>query len=197
MNVSVSGPDSVYMDGICTNCANGLSVAALLFPSTILSGHFEIGGTAGPDQQNKPGCQLVKPGGNFTLGPNAVPLFQPQMAAALTGAFGSLNSQGITPMINSGFRSPFDQLRMQNGASGPNPAAAVSWHQAGMAVDINGTSSSYFPTIINAMTTQGLTWGGTFTTHPDPPHFQLANPGTRPSTAMVNACAAAAAGVKQ
>ena len=138
-------------------------------------------------------CQLVSPGGSYNVGPNAVALFQPQMANDLTSAFNYLNSQGITPTINSGYRSPADQLRMRNGASGPNPAAVVSWHQVGMAVDINGTTSSYFPTIINAMQAQGLTWGGNFT-HPDPPHFQLAPPGTRPSAAMVSACAAAAGG---
>jgi RHS repeat-associated protein len=142
---------------------------------------------------NNATCQLSAPGGNYNLGPNAVALFQPQMSAALTNAFNFLNSQGITPTINSGFRSPADQIRMQNGGSGPNPAATVSWHQAGMAVDINGTSSSFFPTIISAMQAQGLTWGGTFT-HRDPPHFQLPRPGTSPSAATVKACAAAAGG---
>lgn len=96
-------------------------------------------------------CQLAAPGGNYNVGPNAVALFQPQMANALRNAFNFLNSQGIAPLINSGYRSPADQMRMRNGASGPNPAAIVSWYQAGMAVDINGTTSSYFPTIINAM----------------------------------------------
>jgi len=137
-------------------------------------------------------CQLVAPGGNFS-DPNASALFQPQMAGALTNAINSLNSHGIVPMINSGYRSPADQMRMRNGASGPNPAAVVSWHEVGMAVDINGTASANFPTIISAMQAQGLTWGGTFM-HPDPPHFQLPGAGTRPNGAMVQACAAAAGG---
>ncbi len=135
-------------------------------------------------------CQLSAPGGNYNLGSNAVALFQPQMSAALTNAFNFLNSP---PTINSGFRSPADQARMQNGGSGPNPAATVFWHQAGMAVDINGTANSIFPTIISAMQAQGLTWGGTFT-HRDPPHFQLPRPGTSPSAATVKACAAPAGG---
>jgi D-alanyl-D-alanine dipeptidase len=134
-------------------------------------------------------CQLVAPGGNYNVGPNAVALFQPQMASGLTHAFSYLNSQGITPTINSGYRSQADQIRMRNGASGPNPAPVVSWHQVGMAVDINGTSSSSFPTIIGAMGAQGLTWGGTFSRR-DPLHFQLAPAGTKPSAAMVTACAA-------
>jgi RHS repeat-associated protein len=138
-------------------------------------------------------CQLDAPGGNYNVGQNAVALFQPEMASALTGAFNFLNSHGITPLINSGYRSPADQMRMRNGASGPNPAAIVSWHQAGMAVDINGTTSSSFPTIISAMQAQGLTWGGTFS-HRDPPHFQLPRAGTSPTAAMVNACAATAGG---
>lgn len=136
------------------------------------------------------GCQLVAAGGNYTINPPAVALFQPPMASALTSAFHSLNSQGITPAINSGFRSAADQARMRNGGSGPNPAAVVSWHQAGMAVDINGTTSSYFPAIISAMQAQGLTWGGTFHT-PDRPHFQLPHAGTSPSAATVSACGAA------
>lgn len=136
---------------------------------------------------NNAPCQLVAPGGNYNVGANASALFQPPMANALTKAFNFLNSQGITPTINSGYRSPADQARMQNGGSGPNPAARVSWHQVGMAVDINGTSSSFFPTIISAMQAQGLTWGGTFT-HRDPPHFQLPRAGTSPTAGMVSAC---------
>ena len=120
---------------------------------------------------------------------NAVALLQPQMASALTNAFNDLNSLGITPTINSGYRSPADQMRMRYGASGPNRAAVVSWHQAGMAVDINGTSSSYFPTIVGAMSAQGLTWCGTFP-HRDPPHFRMPPAGTKPTAAMVSACAA-------
>ncbi|MGH9474008.1 MAG: M15 family metallopeptidase [Terriglobales bacterium] len=115
------------------------------------------------------------------------------LGAALTNAFKLLNSQQIRPVIDSGYRSPADQTRMRNGASGPNPAAVVSWHEAGMAVDIDGTASSYFPTIVRAMEAQGLTWGGTFAPR-DPPHFQLAHAGTQPSAAMVASCAAAAGG---
>ncbi|MGH9525803.1 MAG: RHS repeat-associated core domain-containing protein [Terriglobales bacterium] len=140
-----------------------------------------------------PACQLAAPGGSYDVGPNAVALFQPPMAAALTNAFKLLNSQQIRPVIDSGYRSPADQTRMRNGASGPNPAAVVSWHEAGMAVDIDGTASSYFPTIVRAMEAQGLTWGGTFAPR-DPPHFQLAHAGTQPSAAMVASCAAAAGG---
>lgn len=132
------------------------------------------------------GCILQAPSGSYTLGSNAVALFQPPMTNALNAAFGNLNSQGVVPMITSGFRTAADQQRMLHGASGPNPAAAVSWHQAGMAVDFN-TMGGNFAAIKAAMTAQGLTWGGTFR-RPDPVHFQLPAAGTRPTAAMVSAC---------
>jgi hypothetical protein len=141
-----------------------------------------------PSAASSATCAVGVPRGNFRLGLNAVPLFQPEMAVALAKALNSLNLGGITPTINSGLRSAADQLRMRKGASGPNPAAIVSWHQAGMAVDIDGTTSNYFPTIMNAMHAQGFTWGGTFI-HRDPPHFQLPAGGTSPSASMVSACA--------
>src|SRR2546430_13968282 len=102
------------------------------------------------------------------------------IANALTNALTYLNTLGIVPQINSGYRTPAEQLRMRRGASGPNPAAVVSWHQAGMAVDINGTRTTNFGIIIGVMQSYGLTWGGTFN-HPDRPHFQMAPAGTSPS----------------
>ncbi len=133
-----------------------------------------------------PACALEAPSGKYTTGPNAVALFQPSMSGALTAAFSSLNGQGVVPMITSGFRSAADQMRMRQGASGPNPAAVVSWHQVGLAVDFN-TMGGNFPAIKAAMTAQGLTWGGTFR-RPDPVHFQQAAAGTSPSPATVKAC---------
>ena len=88
-----------------------------------------------------------------------------------------------------------DNERLQNsrrsatnapGGSGPNPAAVVSWHQVGQAVDFN-TMRGNFDSIQNEMTNQGLTWGGNFRT-PDPVHFQLPAAGQRPTSAMVDAC---------
>ena len=84
-------------------------------------------------------------------------------------------------------------MRMQAGGSGPNPAATVSWHQAGEAVDFNGTRSSNFGIVVVDMEAHGFTWGGTFNRR-DPPHFQMAPKGTRPSAAMMSACSAAAGG---
>jgi len=130
-------------------------------------------------------CQLQQPSGNYTLETkNVIPLFQPDMKNALDAAFRDLNKAGIIPMITSGFRTAADQNRMRAGASGPNPAAIISPHQVGRAVDINSQTPS-FSTIRNALTGQGLTWGGTFKTK-DPVHFQLAP--AVPGPAELSAC---------
>jgi RHS repeat-associated protein len=188
-NIRVVGPDSVLVDGGCLGCGMGSSLIGLLdigIGNPGLWGQvLDTSMNLGPPPTN--GCTLLAPGGNYSIGPRAVPLFQPDMANALTNAFKDLNSKEIVPTIDSGYRNPADQLRMRNGASGPNPAAAVSWHEAGMAVDINGTASSYFPIIVGAMQRQGLIWGGTFI-HRDLPHFQLPPAGTSPSAVMVTAC---------
>lgn len=107
-------------------------------------------------------------------GPNAPevhPVFSPETAEHLNAAFKELNKDGITPQINSAFRTNSDQAYMQSGGSGTNPAAKVSWHQAGAAVDINGTRSPQFKTIISVMKKNGFVWGGDFKSHKDPPHF--------------------------
>ena len=133
------------------------------------------------------GCMLNAPAGNYTVGPNAVDAFQPGMQSQLTGAIQDLNSQGITPMITSGFRTGADQQRMRNGGSGGNPAAkGYSHHQEGTAVDVN-TKDGNFGATKNAMTAQGLTWGGNFRA-PDRPHFQQAAAGTPASAATVQNC---------
>ena len=107
-------------------------------------------------------------------GPNAPevhPVFSPETATHLNAAFSELNKDGITPQINSAFRTSSDQAYMQSGGSGTNPAAKVSWHEAGAAVDINGTHSSQFKTITSVMKKNGFVWGGDFKSKKDPPHF--------------------------
>jgi len=141
------------------------------------------GGLATPANNPAP-CTLQRPLGNYAVGPNAVALFQPPMAASISSALTNLNNQGIVPMITSGFRTAAGQSALQNS---PYGAAQVSWHQVGMAVDINSNTPN-FAAIAAAMTGSGLTWGGTFT-HPDPVHFQGAAGGTTPSAAQVTACA--------
>jgi len=131
-------------------------------------------------------CPLWVPSGDYTLGSNANPWFTSDMSAVLSTAFLNLNQQGISPMITSGFRTAADQLRMRQGAAGPNPAAVISWHQVGQAVDFN-TMGGNFDSIQNEMINQGLTWGGNFRT-PDPVHFQLPAAGQRPTSTMLDAC---------
>lgn len=103
--------------------------------------------------------------------PEVHPVFSPETATHLNAAFSELNKDGITPQINSAFRTSSDQAYMQSGGSGTNPAAKVSWHEAGAAVDINGTHSSQFKTITSVMKKNGFVWGGDFKSKKDPPHF--------------------------
>lgn len=133
-------------------------------------------------------CPLVRPTGNFTVGPNADPRFAPEFASVLSSAFNDLNKRGITPYITSGIRTSADQARMRGGASGSNPAASVSNNQLGLSIDLN-TRTPDFPTIRAVLTGAGLTWGGTFRSK-DPPHFQLPPAGTRADRAQAAICEA-------
>ncbi len=133
-------------------------------------------------------CPLVAPSGNYTIQPDSpTPIhavFAPDMAKALSAAFRTLNVRSITPMITDGFRTQAEQLdRYQNATYGAVP---MGLHQIGLAVDINSNDRN-FPAIKAAITAQGLTWGGTFS-HPDPVHFQLGPPGTKPSPEQLAAC---------
>jgi len=111
-------------------------------------------------------------------GPNAPevhPVFSPETAAHLNAAFSELNKDGIVPQIDSAFRTPSDQAYMQSGGSGSNPAAKTSWHEAGAAVDIGGTRTPQYKTIISVMKKNGFVWGGDFHSKKDPPHFDGRN----------------------
>jgi len=109
-----------------------------------------------------------------TPGPNTPEVhavFSPATASRLDAAFAELNKLGIVPQVNSAFRTPEEQAFMQCGGSGSNPAAKVSWHEAGAAVDINGTTSPQFRTIKTVMKKHRFKWGGEFHSKKDPPHF--------------------------
>ena len=103
------------------------------------------------------------------FGPNVKPYFSTELADILTTAITQLNKDGIVPYITSAFRDSSDQKRMQQGASGSNPAAKTSLHQAGYAVDVN-TRTSDFKEIKALLMKNGLSWGGYFR-RVDPPHF--------------------------
>jgi RHS repeat-associated protein len=141
------------------------------------------GGTEGgtgdlePEQQKKDPCAnqlltFLSSNAHFEHGMSSRNVFAPEFASAFTKALTQLNAMGITPTINSDYRTSADQVRQQQGGSGTNPAAQLSLHQAGYAVDINGTQSREFKTIKEVMINNGFTWGGTFKTK-DPPHFEM------------------------
>ena len=67
------------------------------------------------------------------------------------------------------FRTGSDQAAMRAGVSGSNPAAKMSPHEAGLAVDFNGTSQKSFKTIVAIMKRNGFVWGGDFKPKQDLP----------------------------
>jgi hypothetical protein len=101
-------------------------------------------------------------------------MFAPDAAAALDGALARMNAAGITPQINSGFRTLADQTTLDSGGR-PKASPGQSWHEVGEAIDFQltrGTAAAN--TIIEIMETAGFTWGGSFTVpKPDDVHFQL------------------------
>ena len=141
--------------------------------------------TAKQPQQIKTNCNLITPSQassqviHYRVASNAVGYFQPSFAAKLARGIGTLNAQRIIPTITSGFRTPADQLLMRMGGSGSNPAAVVSWHQQGLAADFGlNANAGANAQVQSAMTQQGLTWGGKWST-PDPVHYQQPPSGTR------------------
>ena len=147
-----------------------------------------------PPPNNTP-CPLVGPIGQYTTATGVIPLFDPATAQALSQALSDLNSQGIVPVMTSGYRSPGKQAAL---AATNSPAvvtpAQVSWHNAGSAVDFGPNSNAgNFGAIQASMAQAGFVWGGSFST-PDTNHFQSQPAGTSPTDAMVQACAAVAGG---
>jgi RHS repeat-associated protein len=134
----------------------------------------------------------LDPTARVTFGPRARDLFSPSFAASFNSAVKDLNALGIVPHIPSAYRTTADQVRMVSGGSGPRPAAAVglSRHQSGNAVDISGSRSRMFGTIVRVMEAHGFTWGGHWK-HRDPPHFELNPFGPRGSQAFRQAARAA------
>jgi RHS repeat-associated protein len=130
-------------------------------------------------QCNPPVLKTLDSDAQFNIGNNARILFAPDVADAMSAAFRELNRANITPTINSGYRTVEDQQRARNqqrrrGRRGNPVAQGTSLHQAGYAVDINGTEDPDFQNIITTMEAHGFTWGGNFVRpRPDPPHFQI------------------------
>jgi len=121
-----------------------------------------------------PQCPLVGILGSYTLGPGTVYAeFAPTMAYDVDEALATLNSEGITPQINSGYRSSAAQGNIPKNNPFPVAKAGQSWHNVGEAIDIQlNPATQTGQEIIAAMEGAGLTWGGTFSS-PDIVHFQL------------------------
>jgi len=117
---------------------------------------------------------LLKPASdaNYRTQFNAKMEFTPPVADALSSAIRAMNGVGIVPTFNDGYRTASDQAQRVAGGSGPLPAAAVGWspHQAGQAVDINGTWLRQFSTIQTIMGAFGFSQ---LPNREDPPHFQM------------------------
>lgn len=139
-------------------------------------------------------CTLVAPSGEYALSKadNPDARFDPKTAEMLSAALTNLNSQGIVPVITSGYRPPSVQAAQFTNPNALTPAR-VSWHEAGQAIDFGPNNNRQnMPAIVEAMTQAGFVWGGTFVSPgPDPRHFQSQPAGTRPSAALVAACLAA------
>jgi len=136
-------------------------------------------------------CTLVRPGGSYRA-PNAIDLFQPRMAQALTSAITALNRQGITPTMTDGYRSQAMQEARRRHPTSARAAAGVSGHQVGLSVDWGpGSNDPNFDAVSRAMTASGLANGAHFRNNPDAFHFML--PGTirNQTPALADACAAA------
>jgi RHS repeat-associated protein len=126
-------------------------------------------------------CPLYPIIGNFTWSSNTPPsrqnaIFQEQMAVDLDNALQILNAQGITPVIDSGFRTV--SQNKQNKGSSP-----TSLHLIGEAVDID-TNQPNFATIAQVLEQVGLFQGPGNEDH----HFQLQPWGTQASLPQIKAC---------
>ncbi len=150
-----------------------VAVVALIGSAWDLINWKQLTGFRGGSSSNvcsiNPALQAPSTSVDYTTN-NATMEFTPEVVEALDDAISAMNSLGITPAFNSGYRDAAAQAQMVAGGAGPRPAAAVgsSPHQAGQAVDINGTATSQFSTISTIMQVFGFS-----TVANDPPHFQM------------------------
>jgi RHS repeat-associated protein len=138
-------------------------------------------GLASCDCSSTPLLVHLDPDAGYNVGPGTEgetivhPYFAPRVARLLSQAIRWLNLFGVTPTINSGYRTAADQQFMRNGGSGKQPAAKQSRHQLGYAVDLNGTANPLFSLIILVMQDEGFHWSG-LDVNQDNPHFEITPP---------------------
>ena len=147
------------------------------------------------DGDSGPECPLVGITGSYTLVPSwpVYAEFAPDMSADVDQAIATLNSESIVPQINSGYRGTKSQGNIPKNNPYPHAKPGKSWHNVGLAIDIQltvGTNTAN--AIIAAFESAGLTWGGTFT-KADNVHFQL--PGAKSTNGIITSGAPSAAQV--
>jgi RHS repeat-associated protein len=110
--------------------------------------------------------------------PPVRPYFAPKVAQRISQAIRGLNRLGITPQINSGYRTAADQQWIRVNHRGKTPVAKrTSLHQLGDAADLNGTDTEDFDWIIGFMSLEEFDWGGLWEGDlRDDPHFQFTPP---------------------
>jgi len=132
----------------------------------------------------------------------------PTLAAKVHAAFAALAAQGTYFCVAQGLRTYaeqdalYAQGRTTRGHIVTNARGGYSNHNFGCAVDcypylsgpggaINWAANSpQFRAMVSALETQGLVWGGSWTSLPDAPHFQLASVPVTPQDADRQAFAA-------
>ncbi|MDQ3878599.1 MAG: M15 family metallopeptidase, partial [Actinomycetota bacterium] len=99
-------------------------------------------------------------------------LMVPQLAAALSEIARDGLTSAVDPQDYGGCYVPRFVDR--------NPALPLSMHAFGLAIDLNvsenqlGTEGHMDPRVVQIFEKWGFRWGGTFSTRPDPMHFELA-----------------------
>ena len=84
--------------------------------------------------------------------------FAPLMAADVDQAIAILNSEGIVPQINNGYRGTSSQGNIPTNNPYPHAKPWQSWHNVGLAIDIQLTvGSTTGNAIIAAFESVGLT----------------------------------------
>ena len=112
--------------------------------------------------------------------------FDSRTAWQASKAISVMNDSQVIPTVTDGFRTAMDQLERIKSLTSITPAKVnQSLHQSAEAIDLRVDQN--FPTVNAAMTKSGFTWGGTFST-PDPVHYQLGRPGSRPSLSKSSSC---------
>ena len=84
-------------------------ILALSDPNSASASVQDVAATDGGDAAARENCQLVAPTGDYTVGSDAIGLFQPSFANKLSAGIKVFDDQGITPFITDGYRTQIMQ----------------------------------------------------------------------------------------